>query len=408
MKKHLAAVETTVATDERTTSGEQALHRDKTIENGSLLQTSHGGGAIVLQWLSYAFWFWFAVSMTWLAGVVINFYITAGQQYNWADALAYPLSAVIIMFIMALITDYFYAKYEPPRKQGIAYIIMLLHVVPFILVAIGALVAVVFSLLTMLLNSNPANTIDGPLQVLWTAVVMVILFGVLAMRAFLGGKNIAIRRTTWAVFGIMALGGIVAAIAGPAAEASRTKQDRLIESALPTLVGDIREYTRKNDSLPKTLANISPQVGSTNASAVQKIIESKLVTYKPNSFSSNDGADYGPNGANLISPGVGQPIDDPYPGVKRFYYQLCTTYVAELKSTYSSYNTDTRPQYTEGGGAVDKSLYTDNDLFEILEHPKGEVCYNLRADGPYTGTVEPDPAAAASDMNPLYKQQNAQ
>jgi hypothetical protein len=343
------------------------------------------GGTLVLQWLSYAFWFWYGVSMSWLAGVVINYFVTRSHSVAWAGELAYPLAAVIVMMVITLVTDWFYTKHEPARKTGGANVIMLLHAVPFVLISIGSLITVVFALLTMVLNSNPVNTIDGPLQVLLVALVVAIIFGLLAFRIVFGGRKAGARKLTWIVLGVLALGFIAAAFAGPAMEAARTKQDRLIEMALPSLSEDIRSYAQKNDKLPAALTDVS-HTDTTKSSAVQMMIDQKLVTYKPNTLPAKEG--------NTYTPGGDDPIVMPttksstiYPGTsnqKRFYYQLCTTYRDEKKSESNYTSSAQGANYTTDMSAGVSADYRYDYVYTIASHPSGQVCYNLYADGKYT------------------------
>ena len=149
-----------------------------------------GGGVLVLQWLTYAFWFWFSISLSWLAGVVINFYITGGSNgYGYNEALAYPLASVLTLLVIALVTDKLYTKHEPARKTGAANVIMLLHVVPFILVGIGSLVVAIFSLISMVLNNDSAYSSDGPIQAMLVAFVLLTLLTAAAARAFYGNRS---------------------------------------------------------------------------------------------------------------------------------------------------------------------------------------------------------------------------
>ncbi len=347
---------------------------------------SSSGGVLVLQWLTYAFWFWFAVSTSWLAGVVINFFVAGNTgSYEWGSVLAYPLASVVIMLGIALVTDFFYAKHEPAKKLGGANVIMLLHVVPFVLIAIGALVTIVFALLNMLLNSDPIASTDGPLQVMLVALVVVVLLGLAATRAFFGSKP-RVRLLARAAFIVVAVGFIVAGVAGPALEAVRTKDDRLIEQALPSLSSDIRDYVNEHNKLPAALSDVTYDESSYSAGAVQKLIDSKLVTYKANTLPSSNSS-YSPSDIRtqlcVDSPtaGVCSP-DSTNSDTKRFYYQLCTTYKAEKKDRY---NYSERNAYTKGDSVGTALDYRYNYVSSISAHPAGDVCYNLYADSGYGG-----------------------
>ncbi len=342
-----------------------------------------GGGVLVLQWLTYAFWGWFAVSMGWLSAMVFAFFVARGSSSDWGGALAYPLAAVIILFIIAFVTDFLYSRHEPAKKVGGANVIMLLHVVPFVLTAIASLVTIVFCIITMVLNGDPADSADGPLISMLTALVVMVLYAGIAARAFFGGGRRLVRLIAWVGFGVIALGFIVTAIAGPASEAVRTKNDRLIESALPTLASDIRSYTAKNDKLPANISDVT-HTSSYGASTVQKVLDKKLVTYKANTLPSTKGNSYSPGDdysdtLPMSGKSSGVSVYSSY-GAKRFYYQLCTTYKTEKKNEY---NYSSEAEYTTDTSAGVSADYRHSSL-SIASHPAGQVCYDLYADGKYS------------------------
>ncbi|MEO5949205.1 MAG: hypothetical protein ABIP74_02280, partial [Candidatus Saccharimonas sp.] len=117
------------------------------------------GGTMVLQWLSYAFWGWFGISMSWLSVVTLGYFIT-GNTSNVTSALAYPLASVIVMFLLAVAADFVYARREPAHKAGGANAIMLVHVVLFVLIAVGAAVTALFALISMMLSTDPSRGVD--------------------------------------------------------------------------------------------------------------------------------------------------------------------------------------------------------------------------------------------------------
>ena len=371
--------------------------------NNEVNNQGSSGGVLVLQWLSYAFWFWCSVSVSVLAGIVINYFISGSKGYQWGNELAYPLASVIIMLAIALITDKLYAKREPAKKSGGANVIMLLHVVPFILIAIGALVTVVFSLITMLLNSDPVATVDGPVKVMLVSLIVAVLFGLISARAFYGGRR-KVRLAAWAAVTVLAVGFIAGSIAGPAAAALGTKDDRLIEQALPSLSSDIRSYVNQHNKLPGALSDVTYDESSYSASAVQKLIDSRLVTYKANTLPASNSA-YNPGDISTSvcndSPTAGVCYSNPSTaapdtkGSKRFYYQLCTKYQREKKSEYN-YSEDAN--YTVGSGAPSAADYRYNYVSSINSHPAGEVCYNLYADGDYGSIIEPM-SSAIDELN---------
>lgn len=342
------------------------------------------GGILVLQWLTYAFWFWLSISISWLAGVVVNYYIAnKGSSYIvWSMLLAYPLASVIITFLIALLADKFYSKHEPTKKVGGANVIMLLHVVPFVLLSIGALITLVFALITMLLNSDPVNGTDGPLQIMLVALIVAILFALAAVRVFYGARRV-VRLVAWGIFALLAIGFIIAGFAGPGADSLRTKDDRLIEQSLPNLAGDIRQYASKNNALPEKLTDVT-HTDSSNANAVQALMDKKLVVYKANTLpAEHSGFSYPDDSTDDLS--VTSSVGRSYytTGADRFYYQLCVVYKSEKKTDYNYTSNDTA-SYTIGSDVAAKDSYTSAYIsYGIDAHPAGNVCYNLYADGKY-------------------------
>lgn len=341
------------------------------------------GGVLVLQWLTYAFWFWLSISISWLAAVVINYYIANKDSSDivWSTLLAYPLASVIITFVIALVADKFYSKHEPTKKVSGANVIMLLHVVPFVLFSIGALITLVFALITMLLNSDPVDSTDGPLQVMLVALIVAILFALAAVRAFYGVRRV-VRLVSWGIFALLAVGFIVAGFAGPGVDSLRTKDDRLIEQALPSLASDIREYASQHNALPEKITDITHE-GSYASASVQKLIDRNLVTYKANTLSDKNST-YNPGDVQLKtcvdSTTAGACYSGSSSSAKEFYYQLCTVFTREKKSTY---NYTDEANYTVGNGVGSATDYRSSYLSSIDSHPAGPVCYNLYAEGSY-------------------------
>lgn len=354
------------------------------------LRPVQNSGVLVLQWLSYAFWLWFHIATAVLVGMVINYHVSSSNADVWGSQMAYPLAAVMIMLAIALVTDYFYTRFEPEKKTGGANVIMLLHIVPFILIAIGALVTIVFSLLTMLLNSDPLATIDGPLQVMVVAFVVAVLFGLLAARLFFGNRR-HMRKIAWAVFVATALVAMTASVVGPVMTTMRTKNDRLIERTLPSLAIDIRNYAREHDALPKTLSDVTHDDGE-DKKAVQKLIDERLVEYKPNTEPARDGNVLSPGDTNddsVLEPMIVRPGTSGHVNPTRFYYQLCTTYMQERKDKYTYSEPEPYDGTSAGVSISEADAMYRNNVPRVTSHPAGKVCYNLYADGKYPNNVRP-------------------
>jgi hypothetical protein len=341
----------------------------------SVAETAHRGNSpaiLVLQWLSYAFWGWFGVSLSVLAGITFGYFIAGSDATFWGDSLAYPLAAVIVMLVISLVTDFFYARHEPVAKKGAASVIMLIHAVFYLLTVVGALIGIVFSIISMIITASPTDTTDGSKVFMLTAVVTAVVFGGISFRALFAGKKRGIRKAFWLLMSILALGFVVASIAGPAMKANSTKNDRLIEEALPTLASDIREYTQINDKLPASLSDVKNANSDVSTDQVQLMIDRNLVTYKPNTKPMKTEAVQSPTeGVSLNQSTLTPAPTDPSSTTKTFYYQLCVTYKESKSSKYSTYRSSYADDYTS----------TSVDTYQ---HSKGNVCYDVSASGKYS------------------------
>ncbi len=324
-------------------------------------------GSLVLQWLSYAFWGWFGTSLAILAAITFNYFIAGSDATQWGENLAYPLAAVIVMLVIALVTDFFYARHEPLVKKGAASVIMLIHVVVYLLTVVAALIGIVFSVISMMITASPVNSMDGTKVFMLTAFVGALVFGAISLRALFAGKKRGVRKGFWLLMSVLALGFVIASIAGPAMKANSTKDDRLLEDALPLLASDIRDYARVNDKLPASLGDVKSNSSRTDE-RVQLMVDRNLVTYKANTKpAETDVSLSGANGASTKPQSTIAPVDTTIPSTKTFFYQLCVTYKEAKKSKYYS-----------------SSSYEDNYVssgVSTYSHDKGNVCYDVSAEG---------------------------
>jgi len=312
------------------------------------------GGVMVLQWLSYAFWGWFGVAMTWLTGVVVAYFVT-GNSTDVTTALAYPLASVIVLFALACVTDLFYARRESAKKVGLTNAIMLVNVVLFVLVAVGAAVTGLFALISMALNTDPSSGTDGQIIAAWTSLAAILIFGATTARALFGGKRKVIRRAHWIAMAVAALGMITVSIGGPVMGVQSTKDDRVIEQGLPYVRETVSSYVNENGELPKTLAVAQQAETSSDNAAMKQLISRNLVRYTANVKPATQDNYYGSTYYN-------------YKPSKTYYYRLCVTYshIKKVSGTYSDTTTA-----SSGGDYM--------PYLSIYSHAKGEACYNLEA-----------------------------
>jgi len=303
-------------------------------------------GVLVLQWLTYAFWGWTVLALTWLTAIGVSFFINREDHSSYSgDVLPYALAAVIVLFIISAVVDALYSRSEPMRKQGAAMVIMIIHAVIFALCGIGALITAVFAVINIMLGTNWEGN-EGALTVLTTGAIIAVVYGATLLRTL---RPVRLKRAGLFYAAFMALVTVsvtALAIAGPALYARETKDDRLIERGLPEISTSIRNHAAKSDALPATLASIREEMSSD----AKQLVDRQLVEYTP--------------GKKIDVPdpkdGV-QPLIYPAPGQDAFEYRLCVTYKGS--TTSGAYDLP----YTKGRD-TEPNTYS---------HAAGRVCYDL-------------------------------
>ncbi|MFZ1258745.1 MAG: hypothetical protein WAQ25_04725 [Candidatus Saccharimonas sp.] len=320
-------------------------------------------GRLVMQWLTYAFWGWLSIAVMWLAGAVFT-HVVAAETQNIADFIAYPLAAVVVLMIIAFGMDVWYARHEPAKKTGAATVIMVIHAVIFALAGIGALITGVFALINMSINAGVTRSPEGATVTLYTALVMLAVYGLLTVRTLLGGKKRMAVYVAWAGLGIISLVITIAGLVGPVAKANLTKQDRLIEKALPGVATAINDYASQKNELPRDLTGLDGYISSYNKEEVKTLIAKNVVTYTPDTKPASSQYD--------TKKGVSTYDDTLYTQQKVFYYRLCVTY----KQKKGDGSNDTYRGYA-------MSSERGQVIPWVSTHGEGETCYDLQTQYTY-------------------------
>lgn len=290
----------------------------------------NSAGILVLQWLTYAFWGWLILGLIWLMGVVLA---NALLEESTTDMIPYAIAASVVLLPLAFVTDLFYRKHEPLKKVGGAAIIMVVHTVLFALLGIVTLIVAIFTTLSMAITTN---RIEDQLVAIFTTGFATILYASAFLRTlnpFKNTKPLFIYSLVMVGLTVILLGF---ATFGPFAKSLATRNDRLIEQNLSSLVNDIRLYTKDNDQLPASLEDI-------NASGeTQQLIDKNLVEYKKEA---------------TVKPAKVSGLSTEY------RYQLCVDYTASHGSRYTSRN-QSDEEYTE--------------YISGSSHDAGETCYKLQ------------------------------
>lgn len=306
-------------------------------------------GLIVLQWLTYAFWGWTILAMSILTISVLANFITDAETGGFTP---YGIAAVLVLLPISIACDVFYSKQEPPKKAGAASIVMVIHAVIFALFGIGAVIAIVFSLVNMFTSS----TDTAGMQVsLYSAIIIAVLYAAVFLRT-INPVRIPFVRRFFIIFmtvlvGIIAILGIV----GPMAHERATRNDRLITTGLYNLKSSIDGYAKEKNKLPDTLKDLDLKGDS------KTLVDKDLVKYT----------------ANLKQPkkpytttSKYSTSSSSYASSTTYYYQLCVTFTKSSSNKYGSSYSSNR---ADSDGYVS---YIDT----YSNHTSGENCYKIKTE----------------------------
>lgn len=321
---------------------------------------------LVLQWLTYAFWGWFALAVFWLSIVTITYFVSGVGDSDWSTIIAYPVAATIVLLLVAAAVDFFYARVEPAHKHGVATAIMVIHAVIFALCGIGAVIGIVFSLVNMSLSAGSGSSAEVAQISLFVSLATLFVYAVLLARTLLAAKLARLPMITSGVLAAVALLFIVLGLTGPVANALLTRNDRQLESALTQVPGLVSDYTRTNSKLPSSLGDVSSDASLLIDDDTKAVLEKGVIRYTPNTKPASDEGTVTTQGIDGISlDEYKQRFDS---GTKTYYYRLCVTWDSEKRV-----NNRTIPYQTD---TLDEGQYASS--VNTYSHKKGEQCYDLQ------------------------------
>lgn len=329
--------------------------------------TVNSPGVLILQWLTYAFWGWTLIALYWLTGLSISYFFERESRTSdsygadsFNEMLAYAIAGVVVLFVISMICDVIYSRFEPKRKTGAATVIMVIHAVIFALCGIGSLIVGVFAFVNMLISTG---TEGSPITVMTTAAVMVLLYGLTLVRTLRPEMVKHVTKLYWIAMLVASVVISGLGIFGPIAAAQRTKDDRAIESQLPSIARGINKYTRDQGELPKSLNDPVLQRSSyLRSQKTLRLIEDDKVRYVPKD--------------KIVR---AAPTTADRTTVERdpvYHYQLCVEYDTDkTSSSYSDYSDYS--DYSEDSYTQTRSQKYDTTP-DTSDHAAGDVCYDLQ------------------------------
>ena len=290
-------------------------------------------GLIVLQWLTYTFWGWTVLAMSVLVIIVLTFFFD--KNFSVGDSPLYSMAAVLVLLPISVICDFLFIKREPLQKTGGASVVTIVHAVIFALFAIGALIGVVFSLVTLMISASGSEMTQISL---YGGLIIAVLFALIFLRTILP-KFLVKFRTAFVILMVVVVGVICTfSIFGPVNEAKLTRNDKLIVANLSTVNEAITNYVNTVSKLPADLGSLKL------TGDAKKLVTDKLVVYSKDSAPYGASADY-----------------------STYYYQLCVNYT-KADANQSSYSSS--------------SIYASDDGYSTYlstyGHGAGNICYKLK------------------------------
>lgn len=217
-------------------------------DNKALKEQSSSALQVVLQWLTYVFWFWTVIIVsTVLSGSLAHFIIDSNGDTNW---IIYTLSPLIVLLPVSIICDHYYSKVEPAKKHGFSAVVMVINAVVAGLGAVGSLIVGAITVTSMLLETGSA---DGKVVTLVSTLVVAIMSTLFFLRIIHVPRLERLRERYPIIMMVIIFATILLAIAGPLREGMKRRTDSMIERNYYTLRNDIDAFARKERRLPETI-----------------------------------------------------------------------------------------------------------------------------------------------------------
>lgn len=322
-----------------------------------------GPGLMVLQWLVYAFWGWTVLVLSGLVTLVVGQLVVGangGPSWDMGSGIAYLLAAVIVLFIISLVSDAFYARAERKhaRSSG-TNVIMIIHAVIFALFGIGALIWSVFGVVSLMIGESGGS--QGSTTSIIAGGIIAVVYGMTLLRTLRPGWIKAVVPMYWAFMGIVVLVAAIMGVIGPVNHEKLRNADRIIETELPALVTAINDQTSETGELPKTLSDVKSYELVDGEEQRRKFLAT-MVTYTPGErLTSDTPSILTPSQMDMRRLGGANPAV--------YTYEVCVTY----KTVSGSGQGDSYRQYRNEGQRYSTSVYT-------YDHKAGEQCYDVQTD----------------------------
>lgn len=331
--------------------------------NDSVAEVPTRRNVLVLQWLTYVFWWWFVGSATWLVGVLADTFVTGAKPTDYTGSLlALPAIAMLVSLVAAVVADTLYSRHEAVHGGRAARILQTVHAVIFAVTIMTGVITILYYLLGGVFGAG--YTADGRSVALITAFVSITLYALAFVRIMFPATKGWARIIIMTILAVTAGALITVALSGPAARARDARDDALLQNALTALADKIDEYAKEYKAVPSALNKLDfseeQSEGIYHNDMAKEAVARGLVTYTPNtrpSSTTKQSSRYYSSAYRTTE--------------ATYYYRMCVTYktVEKQRSYYSS-------SYLNDNLTASPSISPDVDA-----HDKGWKCYELRTSG---------------------------
>lgn len=266
-------------------------------------------GLITLQWLTYDFWAFSVVELTFIVAILGRYYGGYNTIFRVEETI-YPVVASIILLSIAFSLDVYYSRIEKNSKIQGSSIVKIIHSVIFAIVTAVSLVTTLFVLISNILNSYSINSSWEGVTVSST---LFIGFGLLFLRTLKYDLFKGLRKTyRFLMLGLVVI-GILLTLTGPFVKAMELRKPIMVREILNSFSYSMSDYASANKKLPENLYELANSnyfsYMDYNKSAVLELLDTKTITYRANIKSASS---------------------ESYQ--RTYYYELCGTFEKALES----------------------------------------------------------------------------
>ncbi len=294
-------------------------------------------GLTILQWLTYAFWYWLILGLIWVLALILASAMIDNASRAIAEMVPFAFATVAVLLPAAFVIDLFYRRHESPEKTGASAVVMTVHAVLFAVCSVGALVATIFVVLGGLVDGIFS---DERVVAVLTLLGATVLFAMTLPRVLYPAKIVKLPLIYSSSMLGISLVILTFGFIGPVSASIKTRNDRHIESGLYDVSQQIQNYINTNKEAPASLDDLRP-----SGHSAKLLIDNNLVGYKDEGVVVNQ---------------LGT--------LEKHRYQLCVTYAEAGVDSYTG---------TEIYYSLDEDGYRSYPVTN--SHSAGEVCYKLQA-----------------------------